>query len=92
MASKGGRPKKYGIFFVTFAIRRQLPAPPPTRQGSWRFHKNEKAKKNAPKKEEKKLGVAVVLLANVFFGGWEMSEFGGGKCPNFGGGKCPPGK
>ena len=50
------------------------------------------AKKNAPKKEEKKLGVAVVLLANVFFGGWEMSEFGGGKCPNFGGGKCPPGK
>ena len=23
--------------------------------------------------------LAVVLLANVFFGGWEMSEFGGGK-------------
>ena len=22
------------------------------------------------------MGVAVVLLANVFFGGWEMSEFG----------------
>ena len=40
----------------------------------------EKAKKSAPKKE-KKLGVVVVLLANVFFGGWEMSEFGGGKCP-----------
>ena len=36
--------------------------------------------------------MAVVLLANVFFGGWEMSKFGGGKCPNFGGGKCPPGK
>ena len=44
------------------------------------------------KKKKKKLGVAVVLLANVFFWGWEMSEFGGGKCPNFGGGKCPPGK
>ena len=41
---------------------------------------------------KKFFGVAVVLLANVFFGGWEMSEFGGGKCPNFGGGKCPPGK
>merc|ERR1712223_1321262 len=27
----------------------------------------EKAKKSAPKKEEKKLGVAVVLLGNVFF-------------------------
>ena len=40
----------------------------------------------------KREGVAVVLLANVFFWGWEMSEFGGGKCPNFGGGKCPPGK
>ena len=39
-------------------------------------------------KRRKKLGVAVVLLANVFLG-WEMSEFGGGKCPNFGGGKCP---
>ena len=52
----------------------------------------EKAKKSAPEKEEKKLGVAVVLLANVFFWGWEMSEFGGGECPNFGGGKCPPGK
>ena len=52
----------------------------------------EKAKKNAPKKRRKILGVAVVLLANVFFAGWEMSEFGGGKCPNFGGGKCPPGK
>ena len=25
--------------------------------------------------------MAVVLLANVFLGGWEMSEFGGGKCP-----------
>ncbi len=52
----------------------------------------EKAKKSAPKKEEKNWGMAVVLLANVFFWGWEMSEFGGGKCPNFGGGKCPPGK
>ena len=30
------------------------------------------------------MGVAVVLLANVFFCGWEMSEFGGGKCPNLG--------
>ena len=76
---------------MTFAIRRHLPAPP-TRQGSWGFDKNKKAKKNAPKKEEKKLGVAVVLLANDFFWGWEMFEFGGGKCPNFGGGKCPPGK
>ena len=25
--------------------------------------------------------MAVVLLANIFFGGGEMSEFGGGKCP-----------
>ena len=33
-------------------------------------------KKMRQKKEEKKLGVAVVLLANVFFGG--------GKCPNLG--------
>ena len=36
------------------------------------------------------LGVVNVLLANVFFGGWEMSEFGVGKCPNLGGDKCPP--
>ena len=41
-----------------------------------KFSKSKKPKKNAPKKEEKKLGVAVVLLANVFFGG--------GKCPNLG--------
>merc|ERR1712117_459179 len=51
-----------------------------------------KSQEKCAKKRRKKLGVAVVLLANVFFGGWEMSEFGGGKCPNFGGGKCPPGK
>ena len=91
MASKGGRPKKYGIFFVTFAIRRQLPAPPNT-SGLVALSQKRKSQEKCAKKEEKKLGVAVVLLANVFFWGWEMSEFGGGKCPNFGGGKCPPGK
>ena len=44
------------------------------------------------KRKKEKLGVAAVLLAKVFFWGWEMSDFGGGKCPNFGGGKSPPGK
>ena len=43
-------------------------------------------------KKRKKMGVAVVLLANVFFWRCEVFEFGGGKCPNFGGGKCPPGQ
>ena len=55
-------------------------------------YKSKKPRKVRLKEKKKKLGVAVVLLADVFFGGWEMSEFGGGKCPNFGGGKCPPGK
>ena len=51
-----------------------------------------KSQEKCAKERRKKLGGAVVLLANVFFWGWEMSDFGGGKCPNFGGGKCPPGK
>merc|ERR1711973_874548 len=38
-----------------------------------------KSQEKCTKKRRKKLGVAVVLLANVFFGGWEMSEFGGGE-------------
>ena len=46
--------------------------------------KSKKPKKCAKKEKKEKLGVAVVLLANVFFWGWEMSEFGGGKCPNLG--------
>ena len=46
--------------------------------------KSKKPRKVRQKKRRKKLGVAVVLLANVFFLGWEMAEFGGGKCPNLG--------
>ena len=57
-----------------------------------KFSKSKKPRIMRQKKKKKKIGVAVVLLANVFLGGWEMSEFGGGKCLNFGGGKCSPGK
>ena len=67
-------------------------APPPSYPCCPPWAVSRKSQEKCAKKRRKKLGVAVVPLAIVFFGGWEMSELGGGKCLNFGGGKCPPGK